>query len=161
MKKQIIFACMALAITVTGCLKSNLDALPAFSDAAITDIFFEYRYEDAADKYQDGVSKFKVVSLSVTGKSIRLKENTGAAYDSLYATVTVPADGFDNGERAKVTATNIVGYTNISTAAAIKPLESAPAMGVLGNYTSPVKYQVTAADGKTIRTWVISIVFIK
>ena len=154
-----------LAILLTSCLKKGIDQnLPAFSDAEITDIFFEYRYEDGASHSPDGSNLIRVVQLPVSEKQFKLKEdNSGAATDSVIATVTVPAaDNFTpESEWDNVDAGMLVCKTNISTAARVDPVDDAPVMGTPGDYSVTRQYRVTAADGVTQRIWTIRINLVK
>lgn len=54
--------------------------------------------------------------------------------------------------------TNMVGYAVLSPGAIIEPIDSAPVLGTLGNFSSPTKYKVTAADGINSKIWEINVV---
>jgi len=138
---------------LTSCLKLGLEDLPVFSDCDITNIYFEYRYQDPTTLWTDGSPIVKYVTLTIATKTI------DAAANTVTVTVNVPvASGtFTTAERAKVALTNIVCSMNISTAATIAPIEGAPALGAPGDFSAPKKYLVTAADGKTVKTWTITI----
>ncbi|GHV19729.1 hypothetical protein FACS1894174_00190 [Bacteroidia bacterium] len=135
-------------IGFSSCLESDLDELPAYSGADITDFYFEYRYEV---KRSDGVTDIKYMRMSPVGKQI-----SGESYA---VTIRVPGvDGtFDETQRANVSLNNLVGYCYLSTAAKIEPIDGAPQLGNIGNFSSPVKYKVTAADGKTMKTWTVTV----
>lgn len=154
---------ICLAALLTSCLKNGLDKdLPAFTDSKITEIFFEYRYEDPTTQSPDGSNVVRVITLPVSSKQIKLRGTTGAVTDSVIAVVAVPATGFTPAsEREKVSATNLVCKTNISTAASVAPLGNSPRMGTPGNFSQPTQYKVTAADGKTESIWTIRIVLVK
>jgi hypothetical protein len=151
--KYILVGLMFCSIAFfTSCLKAGLEDLPSFTDAEITNIYFEYRYQDPNDKWTDGSAKVKYVTLTVT-KTIDNQANT------VTATINVPSAGgsFTETERAKVALTNIVCTMNISTAASVKPADGAPTLGVPGDFSSPKKYIVTAADGTTNKTWTVTV----
>lgn len=154
-----------MAILFTSCLKTGLDKnLPAFTDAKITDIFFEYRYEDGTVHTSDGSNQVRVVQFPVSAKQFKLKEdNPGAATDSVIATVTVPAavNFTPASEWDNVDASMLVCKTNISTAARVDPVDGAPVMGTPGDFSLPRQYRVTAADGITQRIWTIRINLVK
>jgi hypothetical protein len=160
MKKIINYKFLIFAIGVlfsfTSCLKSGLDELPAFEDTEIANIFFEHRFLDPNDKWTDGSSIVQFQRLEVTKE---IKTNESAAEDSVIVTLSVPkpSGSFTTEERQKVTLENMVCYMNISTAAKIEPLDGAPVLGKPGDFTSPRKYKITAADGKTTRIWVIKV----
>lgn len=154
---------LLFAVSLSSCLKSGLDELPAFTEAAITDVFFQYRFKDPVEKNPDGSEKVRIVTLSVSDKKFLKKEDTGAATDSVTAVVTVPdASAFDpETERNNVTASNLVCMTNISTAAKVSGVDEAPRMGAPGDFSQPRQYRVVAADGRTERIWTINITLIK
>jgi hypothetical protein len=153
--KFLIFAIGAL-FSFTSCLKSGLDELPAFEDTEIANIFFEHRYLDPNDQWTDGSSIVQFQRLDV---SKEIKTNEAASEDSVIVTLSIPmpSGSFTTEERQKVSLESIVCYMNISTAAKIEPLDGAPVLGKPGDFTSPRKYKITAADGKTTRTWVIKV----
>ncbi len=152
--KFILVGLMFCSLTLfTSCLKSGLDVLPTFTDADISNIYFEYRYADATTKWSDGTSIVKYVTLTVASKTIDTSANTATV------TITVPAASgtFTTTERAKVALTNIVCTTNVSTAAKVEPVDGAPSLGIPGDFSTSRKYLVTAADGKTTKTWTITV----
>ncbi|MFV0505344.1 MAG: DUF5018-related domain-containing protein [Bacteroidales bacterium] len=146
------------SVAFSSCLKSGLDDLPAFDEAQIANVFVEYRYKNPNDKWIDSSAIIEYLNLEVS-KQIVLSEASNADLDSVIVTVRVPdASGtFTEEERQKVKLTNIVVYMNISTAATIKPLGDSPELGTLGDFSSPRKYRITAADGVTCRDWVVAI----
>ena len=156
---------LMLMFVLSSCLKSGLDKeLPAFADAKITDVFFEYRYLDSDSHSSDGSNLVRVVHLPVSNKQFKLKESApGASTDSIIATVTVPSsDKFTpQTERDKVTASYLVCKTNISTAARIEPVATAPKMGTPGDFSFPQQYKVIAADGQVERIWTLKIILAK
>ncbi|WP_126246268.1 DUF5018-related domain-containing protein [Chitinophaga rhizosphaerae] len=147
MKKYLMIGLCVAAGLLSSCLKKGLDELPAFSDANITRFDFEYRWND------NGV--FRVVRFNTNAPAINGK--------TIQVTTTVPAaaGNFPDAERGKVTTANIVGMCDVSTAASIKPLNGAPALGAPGDYSKPVSYEVTAADGKTRNTWTLELTLVK
>ncbi|GAO43527.1 DUF5018-related domain-containing protein [Flavihumibacter petaseus] len=153
-----------LLLAFSSCLKSGLDEnLPKFKDAQITDVFMEYRFEDP-NSTSGGSPVVRVVTLNLTNKQfLKIEDHPGASTDSVVFDVTVPpaSGSFTEAERAKVSTTNLVFMSNISTAATMSAVGSAPRPGAPGDFTQPQQYLVTAADGST-RTWTIRIAnFIK
>lgn len=157
--KFYLLTLFGVSVLLTSCLKHGLDDnLPKFKDALITDVFMEYRFEDATAT-SGGSPVVRITNLSVSGKQFKKKEDTpGAVMDSVVFNVTVPAasGAFTVAERAKVTTSNIVFMSNISTAAIMTPEEGAPKAGVPGDFSQVRKYKVTAADGSS-RIWAIRI----
>ena len=107
---------LMLVLVCSSCLKGNLDDLPAFEEANITDVKFDFRYKDPTDEWINGEPIVKVVTLTVSDKVINAETGT------ITCTVTVPpADGpFTEAIRNTVTLTNLVGKFNLSTAAVNK-----------------------------------------
>lgn len=152
--KYIFLGLMYCSLTLlTSCLKSGLGDLPVYTDCDITNIYFEYRYEDPTTLWTDGSPIVKYVTLVLATKTI------DAVANSVSVSINVPAASgtFTTTERAKVALTNLVCSMNISTAATIAPLEGAPKLGVPADFSSARKYLVTAADGITTKTWTITI----
>lgn len=150
-----------MLVSASSCLKAGLDKdLPKFKDALMTDVFMEYLYETPGSGSSPVV---KAVSMSLSGKQFKKKEDSGAPADSAIFTVTVPAASgtFTTEERAKVTMANLSFMCNISTAATMEPVDGAPKPGVPGDFGQARKYRITAADGSS-REWVVRIAgFIK
>lgn len=148
----ILLLLCATACVLTSCLTAGLDELPAFEEAEITDVTFEYRYKDPSSTWIDGEQNVKWVSLPVQNRVI----DSGAG--TVTCTLTVPAANatFTESIRAQVSLSSIAGKFYISTAAGIAPLEGAPTLGVPGDFSSPRKYRVTAADGTT-KTWTVHV----
>ncbi|SDC98321.1 DUF5018-related domain-containing protein [Niabella drilacis] len=150
-----------IAMGASSCLKAGLDKdLPKFKDAMMTDVFMEYLYESPGS---GGSPVVRAVSMSLSGKQFKKKEDSGAASDSAIFIVTVPAasGSFTTEERAKVTTANLSFMCNISTAATMVPVDGAPKPGVPGDFSQARRYRITAADGSS-REWVVRIVnFIK
>ena len=148
MKKYFALGCLLMiAGFLQSCLKRDLKELPVFKDAKIDRFDFEYRWNDNGT--------FRVVRFTTNAPVVN--------GNSMTVTTTVPAasGSFTTAVRDQVTASNITGMCNISTAATIQPASGSPALGAPGNYSKPVAYQVTAADGKTMITWQVQVNFVK
>lgn len=148
--KSIVF--IMFTFLLSSCLKGNLDDLPAFEDAEITDIKFDFRYKDMNDLWIDGEPIVKVVNLSVVDKKINSETGT------ITCRVKVPAakDSFTEAIRQSVSLKVLVGKCNISTAATVSPLEGSPKLGTPGDFSTPRKYKLTAANGST-KEWTITV----
>ena len=140
---------LMLVLVCSSCLKGNLDDLPAFEEANITDVKFDFRYKDPTDEWINGEPIVKVVTLTVSDKVINAETGT------ITCTVTVPpADGpFTEAIRNTVT---LVGKFNLSTAAVIAPQDGAPTLGTPGDFSATRRYLVTAANG-TKKDWTIQV----
>ena len=76
---------LMLVLVCSSCLKGNLEDLPAFEEANITDVKFDFRYKDPTDEWINGEPIVKVVTLTVGDKVINTEAGT------ITCTVTVPA----------------------------------------------------------------------
>ena len=132
-----------MAFFLSSCLESNLDDLPVFKDAEITDFKFEHRWIK-----DDG--KFAVMQLN---NSVDIDHVNNLVVN----TITIPgaSGNFPEEVRSQITLASIVAYCNISVAAVIEPVNGAPKLGVPGDYSAERQYQVTAADGETKKVWTI------
>jgi hypothetical protein len=148
MKKYILLSALVMIMGVLqSCLKRGLQDLPAFTDANIDRFDFEYRWNDNGTFR---VVRFNTDAPVANGKTLTVK-----------TTVPDASGAFTSAIRDKVTAAAIVGMCNVSTAATIKPVNGAPGLGVPGDFSKPVSYEVTAADGKTSNVWTVNITFVK
>lgn len=149
---KVIIALIICIAGFTSCLQSNLEEQPAYTDADISDSFFEYRYDITRS---DGVKEGKFVRLNNIAKNINQN------FIDITLEVPLANASFPSSERAKVSLTNIALYCYLSNAAKIEPINGAPKMGTIGDFSSPVTYRITAADGKTVKTWTITAKFNK
>jgi len=147
MKKILsIFSILVMSLFMTSCLESNLDDLPSYTDAEITDVKFEYRYiGQNIDSDQLFVKQLKV--------------STTIDSDNATVTVDITVPEADNvlteEEREKVSLTNLVCYFYISTAAEVKSAEIP--LGVPSDFSAKeAKYTIMAADGST-KDWTLII----
>lgn len=149
MKKVLnMAALLLLLVSVTSCLKSGLDDLPAYDEAQITNIHFEYRWYDDSE----GAKQLRVQALNVE-KAI--DDEAGV----VTCKITVPGTSavFTENIRNKVSLSNIVCYVDMSTAARLKPLDGAPVLGEMRDFSSgEFKYLVTAANGNE-KEWTVKI----
>ena len=78
--------------------------------------------------------------------------------DDFVQGMTVPAasGAFTETIRGQVSLASLVGKFNISTAAAIEPVEGSPTLGIPGDFSAPRKYRVTAANGAS-QVWTVHI----
>ncbi len=139
---------LLVGTSMTSCLKSDLEELPAFSDAEITNFRFEYRWIDDSQDY----NRLQVVQLDT-------ETNIDSENQKVTCTISVPDSSGDFPEiiRTQVSLSDIVGYADISTAATLAPSNGAPALGEVGDFSSNnLNYEVTAADGTKV-IWSLTI----
>lgn len=148
MRKFLYLLPIAL-LSLTSCLESNLDKLPVYSEAEMTDFDLEYRF---AVKNTNGIDYLSVVTLTTTP----VIDNNSMTI-TLSPKISAPGGTFTSEERKKVSLKSIVGYAKVSPAAMVSPLEGAPKLGVPGDFSVSRKYRVAAADRKTSKVWTIVI----
>lgn len=145
LKHSIYIVCL---LFVCSCQNENL---PAFGDAEITKVGFYHRFY-GPDKDP------------LTGENIVIEKELSCRYtinsenSTVTVAVTVPSasNKFTEAERAKVAQNKLWAYFNISTAARVTPLEGAPKLGTVGDWTKTYKYLIMAADG-TEKVWTVSV----
>lgn len=142
-----IFTCIILLAT-SSCIGWGLEELPAFEEAEIKDFDFEYRY---VIKNANGVEQMAVIKLIT---AVEFTEN------SISNTITIPEPSgtFTEEIASQISLSNIIGYAEVSIAAHVKPIGSAPILGTIGDYSEIAEYEVKAADG-TIKVWSVTTKF--
>lgn len=146
--RKLIYVSLLL-LTLTSCIDSGLEDLPVYNEVEITSFDLEHRY---LLPNANGVEHLAVVRLTSTAVIDKV-----AGTITVTATIPSPNSTFSQTERKKVTLKSIVGYTKLSPAARIEPLEGAPVLGILGDFSTVRKYKVTAADGVTTKIWTITV----
>ena len=148
MKKTInSFLALISIFIFSSCMNQGLDDLPTYSEAEISNIKFEYRWWDEANK------KMRVQELT-TNRSID-KDNAQIDCELIVPPVN---NTFKAEIREKVTLGNLAASVDISTAARLQPVDDSPMLGVPADFSKKkMSYKVTAADGKTVKVWEITI----
>jgi hypothetical protein len=146
---KIIATLSIISVLSPSCLKTGLPKPNNSSLNAITSFNYEYRWLDTA-YVAPGTEQADTV---ITVKMMKLNNSVTISNDTIYTSPGIPG-GLPDLQKPNVTLTHIWGYANIPDAATIRPLNGGPVLGDVGDYTKPVTYQVTAADGATAK-WVI------
>lgn len=148
MKKNILFILLySLLIIVFNSCQWGLSDLEANDECEIIDFNFEKRTivkEERIVKDADGNEIKYVVDRVVFVPGLKSKITVNR--DQNMVTIIVKPDTELN---------NIVGYAVISPGAIIEPIEGSPILGILGNFSTPQKYKVTAANGVNSKIWEI------
>lgn len=152
MKRIKYIAILVFAILFSSCLKMGLNEIEYFDEAELTAFNFEYRWMGD----NNGNERLFVQKLDT-------KYTIDTVAYTITCDVTVPdasdignkpTDDFPTDIRDKVTLQELVGYADLSTAASVSPIGSAPKLGVIQDFSgSDMMYLVTAADGKTAIEW--------
>lgn len=153
MKKYVFILIGIVAISLTSCLKKDLEDLFDFDDNDITGVpRVEYRYISDEISPSNGQKLVKNVNMII--RKVDIDEDLKEV--KIQLTVPNANTSFTDEERNKVSLSNLVVMVNLSTAARIFPLDNSPLLGVPGDWSKPNKYQVQAANGKTAQ-WTIEI----
>ncbi len=146
---KFIIAMFVMAFSCTSCLESNLDDLATYESNDITGGYAWYRYIN--DNTLNVSGEHQVINKQL--------QRTGQVIDTDAGTITltfkVPTN-FSDTEKANVNINNIVVGVEIASAAVMSPADGSPKLGVPADWSSPHKYVVTAANGKS-KTWTISV----
>lgn len=153
--KKILFLLTVLMVSLTSCLKSDMEEVEGSTNCELSNVEFEYRWTAdiiGSDGKPTGVSELQYKKLDVA-KTID-KDNGKV---TLKLTVPKVSGNFTGEIRDKVSLSNIVGMFTVSSACNVKPLNGAPKLGVVGNFSEKTyTYRLTAAAGNYI-DWVIDI----
>ena len=154
MKKYILSLFVALAtLTLSSCLDGNLESLPTFDDAEISNVrYADYRWKSSTETVLGGeAATYKQV--------LNVEESKKVSDGNIEVKISVPlaSGNFTSSVRSQVNVKNIALAVTISTAARIEPIDGAPTLGIPGDWSKPNKYRVTAADGKTKKEWTITV----
>ena len=152
---------IAIALLVgffsVSCLNHGLEDLETYTGndiESVPGIYFRYYSEDVHPS--NGEQIVKQAALTVSNTEIDAEAGTvvctvgipsGFPQDQLY-NVSL---GYAPGDKKSVIVT-----LRISTAATIKPLDGAPELGTPGDWSTPNRYLVTAANGDT-KEWTVSL----
>ena len=150
---KFIIAMFVMALSCTSCLESNFEELDTYDGNDITAGYAWYRYK--GDNKINASGEQQVIQKQL--------QRTGQVIDNEAATCAlqfkVPTN-FSEAEKNGVNINNIVVAVDISTAAVMSPVEGSPKLGVPADWSTPHKYSVKAADGKT-KIWTISVTLTK
>lgn len=150
---KFIIAMFVMALSCTSCLESNFEELDTYDGDDITAGYAWYRYK--GDNKLNASGEQQVIQKQL--------QRTGQVIDNEAATCAlqfkVPTN-FSDAEKNGVNINNIVVAVEISTAAVMTPVEGSPKLGVPADWSTPHKYSVKAADGKT-KIWTVSVTLTK
>lgn len=150
---KFIIAMFVMALSCTSCLESNFEELDTYDGNDITAGYAWYRYKGDNKINASGEQQVIQKQLQRTGQVIDNDEATCALQ------FKVPTN-FSEAEKNGVNINNIVVAVDISTAAVMSPVDGSPKLGVPADWSTPHKYSVKAADGKT-KIWTISVTLTK
>lgn len=139
-----------MMVLFSSCLKKDLPALPLWNGAAVTNVYFEYRYKDSSNMWEGAPV--------VAYQALNVSKTVDSAKGTISLTVTVPPvkGTFTATQRDNVMQNHLWCYMDVSTAASVAPVGDAPAPGFFGDFTKPQQFKVTAADG-TSQVWTLVI----
>lgn len=154
--KKILNILMLLfaAVAMTSCLEHNLEELDTYEGHAVTGVAGVYYRYYGTDKIP-GSGEVQVKQITLAYGNFKADEETGVCEFAC----KLPSN-FPESEKANFSLSNVVVALNISTAAVIKPIDGAPALGKPGDWSKPNKYEVTAANGKK-QVWTCTLTEVK
>lgn len=150
MKKVSQLFILACVTMFSSCLKHDLPKPVETNQNNITDFVYLYKYVDTTvvnagtPNEQTNIS-VRTLALNNVSKTI--------SNDTIYIKPTFPS-GLALKQKLKINLSNIWASATIPNAARIAPVGTAPVLGTQGNYSAPVSYMVTAADG-SVKKWTI------
>lgn len=150
MKKCYLLFIVLLSILFSSCLKDGLDEGELSVECDVTNVKFEHRW---------------VVEMTTSGmaelhfKEMQVQKNIDKENCTIDVTIIVPkADGNYPEEQRNVTMlSNLACIFEVSRAANVQPLDGAPVLGTLGDYTQERIYRVTSASGE-YKDWILKVV---
>lgn len=153
--KKILFLFSLVMLSMTSCLKHDLEEMESSDLCDLANVEFEYRWTEEivdAEGNPTGVHELQYKVLEVE----KTKDETNHKYD-LKISVPLPDATFTKEIRDQVSLDKIVGLFTVSTASRVEPLNGAPVLGKVGDFSNgPFTYRVIAASG-TYTDWVINI----
>lgn len=149
-KLAYILAVMVLPFLFTSCLSEDED-VEYSTECEITSVAFEHRW---------AVESEKVPGIwTLYFKDLDVKKTIDDEQGIIVVDITVPAvdKSFPEEERNKVSLTSLACSFNVSHAASVRPLDNAPSLGTLADFSGKTfKYRVQSASG-AYKDWVIRI----
>ena len=145
-----IFAALLLADVSTYCMKHDLEELDVYSGCDITRVDCAYRWKTGEIHPGTQSGKVNQVYVSAYSRTYVTDESdpSRGVCTIRYSKTNIPE------QYRSVAETEMVVYVTISTAATMKPINGAPALGIPADWTADHEYEVTAADG-TKKIWKI------
>ena len=151
MKKYIyIIALITFPLLFSSCLKNGLDEVEYSTECVITNVAFEHRWVIESDV--EGI-------YSLYFKDLTVNQSIDSENRTITIDLTVPDidNTFTQEERDKVSLTSLACSFIVSHAASVTPLDGAPKLGTLGDYSAKsFRYRVTSASGN-YKDWTLQI----
>lgn len=153
MKKYTLLFIALLSVLLTSCLKDGLDEGELSVECDVTNVKFEHRW--AVEMNTSGMSELHF-------KEMQVQKSIDKEHCTINVTITVPkADGNYPVEQRAVTAlSNLACSFEVSRAASVQPIDGAPILGKLGDYSQERIYRVISASGE-YKDWILKVVEFK
>jgi hypothetical protein len=150
-KLRTLAICAVASALLSSCLKHDLPAYPLANGDYITNIYFQYRYLDS--------NALEWGQPTVAVENLIVQSQIDSANSTINCQVTVPSPSgdFDQYQWNQVTLDSIWVLTEISYAATVTPVGSAPQFAYQGNYSIPRQYKVQSAFPDSARIWTINV----
>lgn len=151
MKKYIyIIVLITFPLLFTSCLKDGLDEVEYSTECEVTTVAFEHRWTIELDV--EGI-------YSLYFKDLTVDQSIDSENQTIMVNLTVPDtdNTFTQEERDKVSLSSLACSFVVSHAASVMPLDGAPKLGTLGDYSAKsYRYRVTSASGN-YKDWTLQI----
>jgi hypothetical protein len=143
--------CTLAIVLFSSCLKHDLPKYPVSGLDFIDKVYFQYRWLDS-NNISNGQPVVAIENLNVT-------QTIDSVNNVISLQIQVPAANgdFDAYQHAQVSLKNLWALMDISQAATIAPVDSAPVLGYAGDFSTAQKYTVTAANPDSSRVWTITV----
>lgn len=144
-----------MLITMTSCLKHDLDEVESSKLCDISSVEFEYRWTKEIINSEGKPTG--VHELYYKGIEVNATKDEANHKISIKMTVPMPNGNFTNEIRQQVSLERLVGMFTVSTAASVVPLNGAPVLGKQGDFSQKnFTYRVVAPSGD-YKDWEIDI----
>jgi len=143
----------ALMIFFSAACQKAVIQEPPSTDASLSNFYFTYNYPDTT--YANKGTSDQIMSIRV--QTVNLSDQNYpvvVSNDTVYVTPVVPGTGVPPGQLHNIKLSQLWGNVATVATSTVEPLNGAPVLGSMGDFSKPVTYRVKAADGST-KNWVI------
>jgi hypothetical protein len=147
----IVLTALVCSTLFNSCLKDGLDDVEYAKDCDIKSVAFEYRWAVPTGNVE-GI-------YTLYFKTMTVNSTIDAEGSKVTVDITVPTTdkSYTQAERDKTSLSSIACSFVVSNAAKVSPLNGAPVLGTLGDYSGKTfTYRVTSASG-VYKDWQIVI----
>ena len=148
-KYSILLLLPFFSMLFTSCLKDGLDEGVLSTECDVTNIHFEHRW--ATEMTTSGMYQLNFMEMTVN-KTI----DTENCVIEVQITVPAVSNNYPQEQRDATTLSIMAWSFEVSRAASVAPLNGAPVLGKLGDYTKEHTYRVISASGE-YKDWTVKV----